>query len=246
MKTIRSPDPEEQALLIIDCCAALIAKTVLLPVNQVKLLPSQEPWSNCQWYKQLATLHQWAPGQSCEDSLPWEGFTVQQRFNTQGSLQWKRWGPVPENKKGLSQQVITTMSCHNDLARIVAFDTFIGNGDRSLPNLYYNKEDQTFFAIDMAAAFRRPLAQVAIKQLQRLSRKGFSQKELAGLKIYHQTLMELQKAISPSLVKNWLESLGKQSQLKGISHRLQAASENFSNNYMQVKELINLLDSLCT
>ena len=175
-KTIKSPDVEEQALLIVDCCASAIAQVASIPVNQVLLLAYSKPWINCDWYKQLATLHEFAKGCSTKDILPWDGFSLQQRYRVCGSPQWKRWGNLPEEKKGLSRQVIFTMSYNISLAQIAALDTFLGNADRSLPNLYYDKVKDTFFGIDQAASFRRPLAQVAIQQIEVLIKEGFSNK----------------------------------------------------------------------
>lgn len=237
IKWILSPDPDEQALLVIDCCAAQMAEELSIPVNQVRLLPPCEEHG-------LATLHKWAPGRACDEQVPWEGFSLQQRYREPGSLQWQRWGPLDATKCGLSRTVIYHMSRHPDLPVIAALDTFLGNADRSLPNLFYDEETDRFMGIDMAASFRRPLAEIAIERLEELVTEGFSEAELAGLHIYRNTLQRLAEATPPARMEACLQSLGQEAELLDRAGRLQRASRHFEANYKDVLRLISLLDGI--
>lgn len=90
---------------------------------------------------------------------------------------WQIWGPLPPEKTGLTLAVIQDMAKHPDLPKIVALDTFVGNADRSCPNLYYDKVADRFCGIDMAASFSSPLAFWACQQLVKLKKSEFTQDE---------------------------------------------------------------------
>lgn len=87
------------------------------------------------------------------------------------------------------------MSHHSDLPSIVALDTFLGNADRSFPNLFYDDVTDRFCGIDMAASFSSPLANEACRQLRGLEKTIFNQKEKLALINYTHTLV--------FLIENW-------------------------------------------
>jgi hypothetical protein len=78
---------------------------------------------------------------------------------------WQKKYPLAWDEQGLTGSIIETMSMHVTLPYLVALDTFIGNSDRSLPNIFYDKKSNTFYGIDHAAAFTRALASFAYDRL---------------------------------------------------------------------------------
>src|SRR5207249_10025139 len=106
-----------------------------------------------------ATVHTLVPGQSVE-SLNLD-VDIHQRMRRENTPMWHKWGPLPPEKAGLTLKVIQNMAKHDDLPSIVAFDTFVGNADRSRPNLFYDSATDHYFGIDMAASFCSELGKVA-------------------------------------------------------------------------------------
>ncbi|MBB63713.1 MAG: hypothetical protein CMO81_01470 [Waddliaceae bacterium] len=235
LKMINDSSSDEQALLIIDSLGAEIAINHGIPINTVTLLPPKNsPFSR------LATVHKWASGESIEDQKPWEGFTLHQRFRHPDSPYYKIYGPLPEKQRGLTREVLSTLSKNPQLAQIAALDTFLGNADRSDPNLFYDKEHEQFIGIDLAASFRSPLAKVACEQIQFMAKEGFSEEEIEGLTHYLDTLEQLQEQVTPLIVKERLKKLLKQSQIED-TNRLQKAEKNFKSNYAEIQTLIKTL-----
>jgi hypothetical protein len=99
---------------------------------------------------------------------------------------WHRWGPLAVERTGLTIEIIQNMAKHPDLPRIVALDTFVGNADRSPPNLYYDEITDRFCGIDMAASFSSPLALAAYQRLEGL-KSHLTSGELSALIDYANT-----------------------------------------------------------
>lgn len=238
LKVVLDEDIDEQSILLIDEIAARIAATCNLPVNKVELIPAhQSP------YQRLATLHEWASGTSIEDKLPWQEFTLQQRFRHPDSWYYAEFGPLPEKKQGLTRSVLQTMAHHPDLCRIAALDTFLGNADRSAPNLYYDESKNAFFGIDLGGSFRSPLAQVAEQQLFHLVKEGISTTEAAALQLYLQTLEQLCQSVDVETVSGWCQG---QAQTYGLekSKRLNVIHQRWADNYTHTLRLIAQLQKI--
>ena len=109
---------------------------------------------------------------------------------------WAAWGPLSIERTGLTHTVIQNMALHKDLPAIVALDTFVGNADRSPPNLFYDASNDSFMGIDMGASFSSPLAMIAWQQLSAMDPEQFIPEEIIALSIYVNTL--------DFLVCNWL------------------------------------------
>lgn len=253
LKQIADPDPCEQFLLVRDLVACEIGNRCGIPVNKVMML-SDTFVSGLKFYKdRAATIHSFIPGKSLDEELPKflkKDFILQQKVNSF----WKRKdvARIKETDQGLTEDIIKSMSVHKDFCKIVAFDTFIGNADRSLPNIFYDEAKKRFHGIDNAAGFNcRDFAKIAIERLQELEKKGFFKlcdpSVLEGLKIYCKTLELLYAKITPQLVK---ELLIKYSQYVSCDKQdvlLKSAlflSHAFAKNYVSTKKLIKLLKKI--
>lgn len=165
LKQIMNEDSSEQLLLLVDLCASQIGIACQIPVNKVSLIPANTKFPGKTLCHLPATLHEVVPGIAVEDQLPWEDFSVHQRFHR--PIEFERiWGALPPGRKGLTDEVLNHMKKHSDLIKIVAFDTFVGNGDRSNPNLFYDKVSNQFWGIDMAASFHSPLAKIVKEKMR--------------------------------------------------------------------------------
>jgi len=150
-----------------------MAETMQIPMNRITII---EP--NASSFPQKiklgfpATLHTKAFGKSTDQQGPYQNIDIHQRFHRKNSPKEQKWGVLPPEEAGLTLTVIQEMAKHSDLSGIVALDTFVGNADRSLPNLFYDSVTDRFCGIDMAASFNSNLAKEACRQLQTLLDKG--------------------------------------------------------------------------
>lgn len=206
LKQIKESSNDEQFLLVLDALACYMAETIQIPMNRVTII---EPNANFpQKTKQgfPATLHTIAAGKSTDQSGPYQDIDIHQRFRRKNSLKEKKWGVLSPEEAGLTLHCIQEMAKHSDLAGIVALDTFVGNADRSAPNLFYDFATDRFCGIDMAASFNSDLAKEACRQLQILIDKGIVlfPKEKKALAKYVHTLEVLLQKYPPKLQEDLL------------------------------------------
>jgi hypothetical protein len=122
------------------------------------------------------------------------------RSSATKQLMDKRFGTLPEKRKGLNRRVIRSMAHHEDLATIAAFDTFINNSDRSAPNLFYDKKSDHYYGIDHFAAFDdKKLAHYALRQIANHT-STFSEKDWVGIRRYFKMLKVFYEKFPPSIV----------------------------------------------
>lgn len=237
VKQIRDKTPFEQLLLINDLCASEIGITCGIPLNKVSLISSGVSFPGKLILDCPATLHKVVPGISADESLPWEGFSIHQRFHRPANLE-RVYGKLPDDEKGLTDEVLYHMQKHPDLIKIVAFDTFVGNGDRSNPNIFYDANSNQFWGIDMAASFRSNLAKIVHTRMQ-------NSDELKLPKAFFATLRKLHKNYPPKE----LNSLLINSVIKSkyfLQHHTEAWErvfrqlKNFSVNYEEVTKILDL------
>lgn len=191
LKQIKDRSPDEQFLLVIDALCCFLAKEQHIPMNYVTLIPANMPFSAKRFPNRPASLHSIARGIPVSTSPPWPEFTLHQRQRKDNSLWYKKFGPLSKEDTGLTKLVIAHMSLHKDLPLIAALDTFTGNTDRSDPNLFYDKETDSFCGIDMAAGFNTNLGKPACSQLHRLFQSDLKAQELRSLSLYRDTLQSL-------------------------------------------------------
>lgn len=195
LKQIVDADPDEQFLLVRDFVASQIAEKCGIPMNKVSFIHAEEHCPAKFYADRAATIHTVAPGKSIEDAFPEflpQNFSLHQRICNPDSP-WQQKNPLKEEDQGLTVQIITSMALHEDLPKIAAFDTFVGNADRSRPNIFHDKQNNRFCGIDNAAAFNnKNLAESAKKRLEELSISDYQCKKIRdGLEIYIRTLLDL-------------------------------------------------------
>ena len=204
VKQIKSSNPDEQFLLVVDATACALAADLNLPMNRIKILAAGVPFIGKKHLKLPATWHTLAPGRSV---LEWgEETQIHQRVRKGRSPLLSPFAPEEE---GLSPAVIRNMAMHDDLSQIAAFDTFIGNADRSQSNLFYDPITHRYFGIDLAASFCSDLPKAACRQLERFraEKRQFSKKEKAALAKYGETLEELLNRWPPERIEKLLLEL---------------------------------------
>ena len=206
-KQYRSHALEDQVDLLFEALAFDIAKPLSIPLNEVRLIKASDSFSHVIYKNQIGSLHKKVPGTSADRELPWEGFDLQQMFRSKWTEQQK--GALPKKKKGLRRIVIQNMAKHPSLPQIVALDTYLGNNDRSLPNIFYDKVSDQFYGIDMGNSFKGNLAQEALLKIQKFheSEAGFSPDEITALLEYGKALEELSSQFPPDVLISKLHEL---------------------------------------
>jgi len=255
LKQICIESLDEQFLLINDALASTIGCKAGVPVNTVSFIPYTVASHLKKYPHRAATLHSCIPGQDLEhyNTFVPDNFNLQQRVISSSSP-WQIEYPVAENSQGLTQKIIESMAIHDDLPPIAALDTFIGNSDRSLPNIFYDSKDDHFYGIDQAAAFCKNLPKHALKRLKQLfDEKYFNSIDLKitqSLILYKKSLSALLGSIEPqALILEMAQLaayLGENSlQDSLIQERLPFHYKVFSDNYSDVLELVEYLTILC-
>lgn len=242
LKQIKDLDPSEQFLLVVDATANQIGYRLGISVNRVQVIPPGIDFPGKSLKDYPATLHTKVEGISAEDLLPWEGFTIHQKVRKPNSWMYKKWGPLNEAQKGLTQAVIKTISQHPDLQKIVALDTFVGNSDRSNPNIFYDHKNHQFYGIDMAASFGTHLALIAHNQLM-------SSHPKIALPMFLETLEKLYNQIPPECMNELMNQYTKEAGFHDHDHlntqevweRATFHKRMFRENYSHVPNLIEAL-----
>jgi hypothetical protein len=252
VKQIKDGSPDEQFLLVLDALGCHIAETSDIPMNKVTIIPSGMPFIGKKILELPATLHTLAIGVSTEEECPYQDLDVHQRFRKENSPMWHRWGPLSPEKTGLTMSIIQGMAKHADLPGIVALDTFVGNADRSSPNLYYDQTSDRFCGIDMAASFSSPLALFACRQLEKMTKSHFTSDELSALKNYARTLEFLIKNWSPEKQERMLLEYSEIAGFKNgnplfdqnVADRIEFHKKCIQDNYKNCVELIKLINQI--
>ena len=245
LKQIKDLDPSEQFLLVVDATANQIGYRLGISVNHVKMIPASMDFPGKKIKGYPATLHNEAPGKPAEENLPWKGFTIHQRYRKPGSWMEKKWGPLASNQRGLTVEVMKNICRHPELQKIAALDTFVGNSDRSLPNIFYDGKKNQFCGIDMAASFSTGLAVIASKQLTQCDPE-------IKLPIFLETLQQLYQQVTPEsmaqLIDDYAEEGGFHDQdylnTTDVWDRAAFHKRMFRENYDYVSLLITHLIAL--
>lgn len=146
-------DSDEQFLLINDVVASAIGCAAGVPVNAVSFIPYTVGAHLKKYPGRAATLHVYIAGYDLEPPFPSfisNSFTLHQRINAPQ----RQKKVVADNQQGITRAIIESMSINRSFSRLCAFDTFVGNIDRS-PNIRYrvNQMGPEFYGIDQACAF---------------------------------------------------------------------------------------------
>lgn len=233
--------------LVVSYVASIMGQKIGIPIGySVFLAPSPEGMSLELPLKPIL-VEKHVPGKPCSEED--EEFRIQQRSRSPETKEEmdQKYGEIPESRKGLSEKVIRTMSQHPDLPKIVAFDTFINNADRSPPNLFYDSSEDRYWGIDQGAAFEnKNLAGTALKQLKNMPH--FVEKQRKCLIVYKETLELLYEQFPPDTVYSLLiNALGKLSIKEDDAlwaTQLERWKTRLENNYQSTKELIDFLEAI--
>lgn len=206
-KQITEPAPDDQMVIVLEELASDIAEQLNIPINVCKLVSSDKPFTHRIFQGFPGSLHKKVPGQCVEDIATLSDLDLHQKFRTPYMVAAK--GPLAPEEIGLRRKTITSMGKHRDLPKIVALDTFIGNIDRSQPNLFYDAKNDGFYGIDMGNSLMANLPELALKRLKQAADEGvvFTKEEKEALKIYKNTLDALIQQFPPTKLIAMLENL---------------------------------------
>lgn len=243
--------PAYKAVLsgIKETLAAYIAECHNLPVNRVRLISKDMRIADKVSNSIIATLHTLVPGIEAA-SLQLDDFLYDQKLlfiqqpmkHSFARIEW-----------GLTRRVVKNMSCHPDLATIVAFDTFIANVDRHRGNFLYDTKSDRFFAIDLSCSFSKNVAMYACNLIESMiasNDEDISVAELKGLSIYRDVLKMLIAHHSPkSMYKKMVEFAGQvvtvfMREKKFFLRQMAVCEYMIKDNYVSCKKLVVLLDQL--
>lgn len=240
-------EPEDYMDLVYEVLASRVAKELDIPINYVEFISKEDPLVPKILRDEPGTLHLEIPGVSTEEKLPWDDFDLQQKLRSAWMVQ--KLGSLSPEEKGLRPEVIENMAKHPDLPKIVALDTYLGNMDRSLPNIYYDETGDHFYGIDMGNSFKGNLATEAIGQLQRMKKEGvtFSPSELEALNQYRMMLELLAETYPPEVILSQMDEILLQGKLtdflsnEDFQNRLQRTRQWMRELYESTLQLIHVL-----
>ncbi len=254
IKQIIDPSSVAQFSLVCDVTACHIAQQVGIPINRVVLISYDQPFFGKKKDGFPATIHMQVPGVPVNTLRQFDDFSLYQRVRPVGSWMYEKWGPLPIEESGITLKIISDMSLHDDLPPIVALDTFVGNRDRSNPNLFYDKAPNRFYGIDLGESFKFNLAKEACRQFERLSEDGhqFSQVEKHALKLFFQTIKQLVLHFDEqALLTLFTEYACKAGFVEGtflytteVKERMKFHSQIIKESMRDSKELIKILSGM--
>ncbi len=218
--------------------ASYVAESANIPVTSVRIIPKNLPFPGKKFQERLGTLQNCALGESKHTIA----LHLEQRMKSTDA----------EKEKGLTRHVIKQMALHPDLPKIVAFDTFVSNPDRSDNNVFYNAITDHFCGIDLELAFKLPTKRdlgyyACLRILEMIVKKTIlSQKELQALQVYTKTLKKLFDKNEPrQLYKNLAHvslQAGYCANAKEVDKKFEGYKDKISRQYASIKILLELLD----
>lgn len=153
---------------------------------------------------------------------------------------------------GLNRSIIKSMAKYDDLAAILATDTYLGIGDRHSANLLFSPTLQRFWLIDMDFTYRAVLVEAAIKQMSLIMKKGahLSKQERKSLARYRKTLEKLHRMFPAEKLIALLDEFIAQAGIptdklkSNITPNYQSIVTHIMKSTEQVDELIDLIGRL--
>ncbi len=184
--------PRNPNCAVNDALGAIVGKFIGTSINDVQIFPPQSSsLSPVDKYPlKIKTLHTLVPGNEVKrmhDVLGY--FSIKTGLTTKDKLR--------------------SIVKHKELCNIIALDIFLNNGDRHNGNIFYDKDNNRFYAIDMDAIFRkkRLLAIKATKFLEHLNKKKLSAQEKIALKNLSKALHALMMEYPPKTLCALKQSL---------------------------------------
>jgi hypothetical protein len=208
-----------------DALGAKIGEFIGVNINHVKIFPPQDPSLSSvdKFPHQIKTLHTLVPGNE-----------VRQLPNIQVTI-----------KSGLkNKSKLRNITKHKDLYKIVALDIFLNNADRHNGNLFYDLDNDHFYAIDMDAIYYRQhlLATIAYEFIEGLHRKKLSLKEKNILRNIYKILQKLISYYPPEELCNLRKSLAEQAHHQYTESEQEHFKNLVEHNFHEVERLQRLLN----
>lgn len=208
LKQRNSTTTRSRLMTVIEALGGHIAEEAHIKTNSIHLIPTQSHCKHLFFRGLPATLHNFMPGVTLREApYPYHKLSLSQSCKTS------------KPHCGLSHSLIKNMSKHRDLPKIMALDTFIGNDNRHLDNLLYDKEKDQFTSIDYGDAFRTNMAKVSIGHITKLLKEKtrLSSSHKQALVIYLKTFNYLINHFTPQRVTAKLKKLLK---MAGLQHTM--------------------------
>ena len=135
-----------------DAITAAVAESFGIGIaHQVDVIPAGVPFPGKVRVDWPATIHTVAPGRMIKDQN-----SDYNRMN------------IKQADIGFRYDMMHWMAQHESLIKIVALDTFLCNHDRHRGNLFYNRANDSFCAIDMDSAFKHNLCALGYNFFKRM------------------------------------------------------------------------------
>lgn len=227
-----------------------IAESVNMPVNQVRLIFANFRFPGKKYEERIATLHNFMPGNRLKSMDKFLEVDIKQFSQPKGVL-------------GISREIINHMALSQNLAKIVALDTFTGDTNHSRGNIFFDEVTKEFYGIDLKRSYRKNLAILAYENIKKMAQRGFNSRELAALRIYRDTLKALIVQNTPGNICKHLDELVDKVKLKKqvryfgdesfyVMHKYPLLSSKsmrtckmmIFQNYEYSKKLAELLDTI--
>ena len=222
-----------------------IAYSVDIPTNLVKIIPCGTPFVGKKDKHMPATLHTFLPGVSVK-YLP-----KHLREYAVSLRQVLKEGNVSHKVGGFTRVLVSRMSLHEDLPKIIALDTFVANHDRHRGNYFYDEETDRFFAIDFEVAFRKNLAEKVYQSfIEMIEDKNliFSAEEIEGFVIYRDMLKRLIDKYNPKLLRFCINELIDNAGIDLTKPKDENKKAKYDKmmeaNYNSCIKIVNILDVL--
>lgn len=212
-----------------DALGAHVGESIGTNINHVKIFPAHNLSLSSvdKFPDQIKTLHTLVPGNE-----------VKKMSNINSKI---------KIKSGLMNKTkLANLTKHKDLYKIMALDIFLNNWDRHNGNLFYDMENDHFYAIDMDAIFcqQRLLATTACNFIKSLHKRNlYPEAKIA--------LMHLYKNLQLLMVHYPLEKLCElKKSLAAEAHYeyTESEQENFRNlieyNFHELQRLLRRLKRL--
>jgi len=251
LKQIKLDSLDEQISLIKEYVVAKVGKAAHIPIAKTYMIPKE--WQNsAKPYKDKAAILQIkVPGKILRELKDGGVISIHQKnYSKYTKEMWEtRFGVLSPSEKGLTRSVLQSMIQHEDLIKLVAFDTFINNSDRSAPNVIYDDKEDRYYGIDHFSAFsNRSLAAHALRQISDY-KAPLTSKEKEGLVTYLEVLKTLHKHFTPEKISSEIDKMlalhfPEYEKNEDAKDRVQFYKKMIAENYEDVRKLIQLLEKM--
>lgn len=162
---------------------------------------------------------------------------------------------IKQAEIGMRRDMLPWMAKDLTLAKIVAMDTFLCNHDRHRGNLFYDKKNDSFCAIDMDSSFKYNLCALACKNFTEMMTTDLfplKASELKALIEYRKTLVFLINKHKPEeTIHKFNEFIDQAGFVEGsplytekVHLELEANREMIRQSYQDAQELVKILNAI--